>query len=53
MAESIGPKKTMLTGLVLYVIGGNEGVVWILAGLYLISAVLTKFITIPKNVNNV
>lgn len=34
-------------------IAGNEGVVWILAGLYLISAVLTKFITIPKNVNNV
>lgn len=28
---------------------GNEGVIWILAGLYLISAVLTKFITLPKN----
>jgi len=26
---------------------GNEGVVWILAGLYLISAVLTRFITLP------
>lgn len=29
---------------------GDEGVVWILAGLYLISAVLTKFITLPDNV---
>jgi polyol permease family len=28
---------------------GNEGVVWILALLYLISAVLTKFITLPDN----
>ena len=27
---------------------GNEGVVWILAGLYFLSAVLTKFITLPK-----
>jgi polyol permease family len=29
---------------------GNEGVVWILAGLYFISAILTKFITLPDNV---
>ncbi|MDB5261022.1 MAG: major facilitator superfamily 1, partial [Adhaeribacter sp.] len=28
---------------------GDEGVVWILAGLYLLSAVLTKFITLPDN----
>lgn len=28
---------------------GDEGVVWILAGLYLISAVLTKYITLPDN----
>jgi polyol permease family len=28
---------------------GNEGVVWILAALYLISAILTKFITLPDN----
>jgi polyol permease family len=28
---------------------GSEGVVWILAGLYLVSAVLTKFITLPNN----
>ncbi|GEO03563.1 putative transporter YoaB [Adhaeribacter aerolatus] len=28
---------------------GNEGVVWILAGLYLLSAILTKFITLPDN----
>ena len=30
-------------------IAGNEGVIWILAGLYLLSAVLTKFITLPDN----
>jgi polyol permease family len=30
-------------------IAGNEGVIWILAGLYLLSAVLTKFITLPGN----
>lgn len=29
---------------------GDEGVIWILSGLYLISAVLTKFITLPDNV---
>ncbi len=29
---------------------GSEGVVWILAGLYLISAVLTRFITLPAPV---
>lgn len=29
---------------------GDEGVVWILAVLYLISALLTKFITLPDNV---
>lgn len=28
---------------------GDEGVVWILAGLYLISALLTKYITLPDN----
>ncbi|WP_066838712.1 MFS transporter [Rufibacter ruber] len=28
---------------------GAEGVVWILVGLYLLSAVLTKFITLPDN----
>lgn len=28
---------------------GNEGVVWILAGLYLVSAILTKFISLPNN----
>src|SRR5690606_31652896 len=30
---------------------GSEGVIWILAGLYFISAVLTKFITLPKTSN--
>ena len=29
---------------------GDAGVVWILAGLYFISALLTKFITLPDNV---
>ncbi|MGM9477458.1 MFS transporter [Pedobacter sp. GSP4] len=28
---------------------GNEGVVWILAGLYFASAILTRFITLPDN----
>lgn len=28
---------------------GNEGVVWILAGLYVVSAVLTRFIALPDN----
>jgi len=28
---------------------GSEGVVWILAGLYILSAILTKFITLPEN----
>ncbi|QBR13925.1 MFS transporter [Sphingobacterium sp. CZ-2] len=27
---------------------GSEGVIWVLAGLYVISAILTKFINIPK-----
>jgi len=31
---------------------GDEGIVWILAGLYLISAILTKFITLPDKVIN-
>jgi polyol permease family len=29
---------------------GDEGMIWILAGLYLVSALLTKFITLPDNV---
>jgi MFS family permease len=28
---------------------GNAGVIWILAILYLISAILTRFITLPNN----
>lgn len=31
---------------------GSEGVVWILAGLYLLSAILTKFITLPNEQQN-
>src|SRR5690606_38621481 len=27
---------------------GNGGVIWILAGLYLLSAIMTRFITLPK-----
>ena len=32
-------------------IAGAEGVIWILAGLYLLSAVLTRFITLPQTQN--
>lgn len=32
---------------------GNEGVVWILAGLYVVSAILTRFITLPDNAKTV
>jgi polyol permease family len=32
---------------------GGEGVIWILAGLYLFGAFLTKFITLPENVKTV
>ncbi|WP_212592565.1 MFS transporter [Sphingobacterium humi] len=39
----VGPA---LVGLLISTIG-SAGVIWVLAGLYLISAVLTKFITIP------
>jgi len=42
----IGPA---LVGIFIGLVG-DEGVVWILAGLYLISALLTKFITLPDNV---
>ena len=28
-------------------VAGAEGVIWILAGLYLLSAILTRFITLP------
>ena len=40
----IGPA---LVGLLIGSIG-SEGVIWVLAGLYLLSAVMTKFITVPK-----
>lgn len=36
-----------LVGILIGTIG-NEGVVWVLAGLYIVSAILTKFITIEK-----
>ncbi len=32
-------------------IAGAEGVIWILAGLYLLSAILTRFITLPQSEN--
>lgn len=41
----IGPA---IVGIFIGIVG-NEGVVWILATLYFISAVLTKFITLPDN----
>ncbi|MGN0003140.1 MAG: MFS transporter [Sphingobacterium composti] len=44
----VGPA---LVGLLIGVIGG-EGVIWILAGLYILSAVLTRFITLEKAEEN-
>ncbi len=41
----VGPA---IVGLLIGLIG-SEGVIWVLAILYLISAVLTKFITLPNN----
>ncbi|HYH56167.1 MAG TPA: MFS transporter [Anseongella sp.] len=45
LAVFVGPA---IVGLFIGIVG-NEGVVWILAGLYALSAVLTKFITLPDN----
>jgi MFS family permease len=42
----VGPA---IVGLLIGTIG-SEGVIWVLAGLYLVSAVLTKFITIPEEI---
>lgn len=42
----VGPA---IVGIFIGVVG-NEGVIWILAVLYFISALLTKFITLPDNV---
>ena len=44
LAVFAGP---LIVGLFFGVVGA-EGVVWILAGLYLLSAILTQFITLPK-----
>ena len=41
----VGP---LLVGIFYHLIG-SEGVIWILAGLYFISSLLTKFITLPNN----
>lgn len=38
---------------VFYQLVGGEGVIWILAGLYLFGAFLTKFITLPGNAKTV
>lgn len=43
----VGPA---LVGVLIGIIGA-EGVIWVLAGLYLLSAILTRFITIGKNTN--
>ena len=40
----VGPA---LVGILIGTIG-SEGVIWVLAGLYVISAILTKFINVPK-----
>ena len=40
-------------GWVFFRLGGGEGVVWILAGLYFFGAFLTKFITLPGNAKTV
>ncbi len=32
---------------------GEEGVIWILAGLYVISAIITRFITLPNNAKTI
>ena len=49
MPVFVGPAIVgLLIGLV-----GNEGVIWILAILYIISAILTKFITLPNNVKTI
>lgn len=45
LAGFVGPAIVMLFISSL----GSEGVVWILAGLYFLSAILTKFISLPDN----
>lgn len=45
LAVFAGP---LIVGL-FFGVAGAEGVIWILAGLYLLSAVLTRFITLPHN----
>lgn len=45
LAVFVGPA---IVGIFIGTIG-DEGVVWILAGLYLLSAVLTRFITLPAD----
>ncbi|SHE64574.1 polyol permease family [Mariniphaga anaerophila] len=45
----VGP---LLVG-VFYKLIGSEGVIWLLAGLYLLSAVLTRFITLPNNAKTI
>lgn len=45
LAVFVGPA---IVGLFIKSVG-NEGVVWILAGLYFVSAVLTRFISLPNN----
>jgi polyol permease family len=45
LAVFVGPA---IVGLFIGMLG-NEGVVWILAGLYVISAILTKYIALPDN----
>ena len=49
MPVFVGPA---IVGLFIGMVG-SEGVIWILAILYVISAILTKFITLPNNVKTI
>ena len=49
MPVFVGPA---IVGLFIGMVG-DEGVIWILAILYIISAILTKFITLPNNVKTI
>lgn len=49
LAVFMGP---LLVGIFHKLIGG-EGVIWLLAGLYLLSAIMTRFITLPDNTKKI
>ncbi len=45
----VGPA---IVGLFIGIVG-EEGVIWILAALYIVSAVITRFITLPNNAKTI